>query len=322
MNLKAPRYLFGQDQSDNIVHIEDAFSKQIYSCPGCNTRLVAYKKGKKQQHFKHYEAIACNGETYLHRTAKIAFYNWYLSKVSAGEPVTIKLKRKVRCKQYSTIAHKECVTNEVAEFNLTQFFDKASLEKKYGDFTPDILLSNSNSEEVLFIEVAVTHPCDQAKIDSGIRILEFQLHSEEDIQTTLLTLPFTPNGESITAYNLVAKPLELNKCPQSCSSMVTTITIDYQGAIKTTKEPLKEAMQVNSKKVAAKVLADETKDRPSQIKKALLEAKEKGINRANCYLCTYAIGTSKLSKVQCSKKTKTILYTEAEQCGYYRAESQ
>lgn len=319
MSTKEPRYLFGQDEANNLIHINDAISKQIYCCPGCGTRLVAYKNGKKQQHFKHYEAIACNGETYLHRTAKIAFYNWYLSKVRSAEPVTIKLKRKVNCSQYSSISGQNCISEELAEFNLTKYFDTASLEKKYGEFTPDILLSSSKSDEALFIEVAVTHPCEQAKIESGIRIIEFQLHSEEDIQSTLLSLPFTPNDGSVKAYNLTAKPLELNTCPKSCDSMVTSITIDHQGAVKVLKSSLKEAMRASSDRLAAKVIVDTTEDTLYQVKKALVEAKRKGVKRPNCYLCNHASSTSQLSKISCSKKAKTILYTEAEQCGFYNA---
>lgn len=72
-------------------------------------------------------------------------------------------------------------------------------------FVADILLKRkdngeSKNNEPMFIEVAVTHPCKEEKIASGIRIIELSITQEEDIQSIVnSSFSLAPN---IQLYNI------------------------------------------------------------------------------------------------------------------------
>lgn len=319
MHLREPRYLFGLDEAENLIHVKDASAGKLYSCPGCSSRLIPHKNGHRQQHFKHFHADACNGETYLHALSKWTFLNWYRKRVSEKNPVLLELPRTIQCTRYSNVFKMVCATTEVAQFNLVQYFDEAILEHGHDRFRPDILLRNSSSKEVLFVEIAVTHPCEQDKIDSGIRIIEFHIQSEEDLET-LISSPFLINQSNIRRYNFSARPLKTTNCRDECLSDVEVLTVDDKGVV---RNPKGKCRQVGADIDRLNPVEVERVDRVSRkrqkLRDMLIRARTRGVSRLNCYLCAESRDADSLAKVLCVKKSKVFSYTEAERCGFFKA---
>ena len=74
-------------------------------------------------------------------------------------------------------------------------------EKQYGSFRPDILLKKE--DDVYFIEIYVSHPCEKPKIASGIRIIEIKPANERAEQELISgdTILSKGNNYSIEYYN-------------------------------------------------------------------------------------------------------------------------
>ena len=73
---------------------------------------------------------------------------------------------------------------------MKKWFSHAELEKSYtknGDrFVADLFCHNRKPDgQPLFIEICVTHSCEPKKIESGIKIIEFEIKSEADIDAII-----------------------------------------------------------------------------------------------------------------------------------------
>ena len=72
-------------------------------------------------------------------------------------------------------------------------------------FVPDLLWHyKKNESEPLFIEIFVTHPCSKEKTDSGVRIIEFRITSEKDINRIIGST--IQESDMVRLYNF--KPLK------------------------------------------------------------------------------------------------------------------
>lgn len=133
-------------------------------CPECGSKLVAKKGNKKIHHFSHNQENDCQGavETSLHLAAKEI-----LSQTS--EIIVPGIK------QFS--AGKLRYSKSV---KLT--FDEIIVEKRMGEFQPDIVGRIGDKE--LFIEIAVTHFIDTSKYEKlkkyGTATLEVDLSVLQD----------------------------------------------------------------------------------------------------------------------------------------------
>lgn len=103
-------------------------------------------------------------------------------------------------------------------YNLKDFYSRAVLEHHYtkdgATFVADILLkrigeTEENPLEPMFIEVAVTHPCEEEKIASGIRIIELVVEKEDDIDA-FIQHPLS-STEDTQLYNIKPTPIQGNR---------------------------------------------------------------------------------------------------------------
>lgn len=145
--------------------------------------MVPVLGAKREAHFRHKHVGDCNLETYLHRYAK-----WYIKNhFENHQHFFIEFYQRYSCCKKDDCLYRkgrniDCTKYEYTSFDLKQFYDTCELEAEYKGFIADVKLSSKAhpNREPLFIEVAVTHKCEQKKLDSGIRIIEISLPRDTD----------------------------------------------------------------------------------------------------------------------------------------------
>ena len=168
--------------ADSLVGIEQRGS---YSCAGCERELIARVNGKIQRpHFGHKAIVECNGETYLHRVAKLAFVETFRNCQTENRPFFIRFSAPRICNRFKSLIGLVCdVGSDQHEYDLTQYYTDLRVEKRHGEFIPDVSLhSTERPEDVIYIEIAVSHFLSEEKTHSGKRIIEIPVATEADIE--------------------------------------------------------------------------------------------------------------------------------------------
>lgn len=180
------KYRFAKGKQNKIVDInnlnqENKNTDRPYSCLGCNDEVIPVLGEKRVKHFRHKHVEQnCSQETYLHHLSKHLFYDVYSECLKNQEPFLIEIDVLNQCNHYQEEFCQTCSWSTSRQtFDITKYFKFISLETKLDDFIPDILLKSSKNDCV-FVEIAVTHKCDEKKIDSGYRIIEITIETEEE----------------------------------------------------------------------------------------------------------------------------------------------
>lgn len=178
-------YKFALDAWRRLVHINEAErATGPFFCPACHAEMTARLGKVRVHHFAHLPGKACFPETYLHASAKEAFIRAYTGCLNFGRPFYLLLFQKVICKACEVDLDISCSSKKLQKYDLTEYYScQPVTELDHGGFRPDVLLRKPNSDNVLFIEFAVTHRVEDQKISSKYKILEFQVTCEEDVQT-------------------------------------------------------------------------------------------------------------------------------------------
>lgn len=196
---------YAKDSGGRLISIADVDKtkgKDTYTCPGCGDEMVACQGEKKAWYFRH-KNDECSDETYLHSLAKTKIYEW----LRDAEEVKLIVEQSSLCKEYDNCFFKnemECKRSEPKSYNLKDYYDVCALEErvqvgnKY--FVPDILLKSTDiNRSSLWIEIEVTHACEKEKIQTGFRIIEFKIDSEDDI-AQIVSRPIE-RREGVVYYN-------------------------------------------------------------------------------------------------------------------------
>lgn len=77
---------------------------------------------------------------------------------------------------------------------------RAGKHDKVTGLRPDVMLYDTTGERRCYVEICVTHPCSQDKIEAGIPILEFKVQSASDIQM-LLTGAYSIKEKILRVFN-------------------------------------------------------------------------------------------------------------------------
>jgi hypothetical protein len=320
MSYRKPLYVYALDEQECLIHVNQAESGQIYACPGCKARLVLHRGLEKAEHFKHYSEDACGGETYLHKVAKRLFFANYQRALREHQSFILKLPHEVRCTNYTDIFTTACQSSEVIEFDLTRFFDHVQLEAEYDDFKPDVLLSSTTRNEVLFVEIAVTHPCEQKKIDSGFRIIEFAIRDEAELGV-LNQNAITPDDLQIKTYNINAASREITTCLANCVSEGNVLGVDAGGIVRKlqgTRQLVGSALR--DENIVAHQMLKPNDNSAEVLRRLLRKAIDKGVKCCNCYLCPHVSLSADFPRVYCLKKNIDVRYSEADHCLYYEVD--
>ena len=161
----------------NIEKIDknDRYSNAPYYCFGCGNELVANLGEIKAKHFSHKSDVNCNSETYRHKFAVASFYEMYKDCLKTKTPFHYKFEEPVSCSYFEYLTGNKCKKEIMTNYDLTKQFTVIEKEALYEGFRPDVLLSNNDKSEVIFVEMAVTHKCEKEKIEFGKRIIEITI---------------------------------------------------------------------------------------------------------------------------------------------------
>lgn len=196
---------FALDANDNLVDIRNtvAMNGKLYFCPHCHQEMITKRGNIRQWHFAH-KSDKCSYDKYLHSIAEVMIMDWFNKTTS----ISLVMDVYERCRNYDEcifVDKKYCRRLTKVRYDLKKYYSECTKEKKYGDFVADLLCENhSNPTAPIFIEIYVTHKCSPEKKKSGIRIIEFQIQSEEDILNIINSSQIT-KGINVRLYNFKRK---------------------------------------------------------------------------------------------------------------------
>ena len=191
-NRMEQHYAISSDGS--LVHISDAhLSNEDFYCPHCKCRMLKKCGNIRSWHFAHdyrYQnevVLNCSYESYLHAYAKLRLKQWF----EESPQIILHYQQKYVCKfqnycKWLDNQDNDCYTFEEKSCDLKKCLTQCQIEecvKSSSDsFRADLLWSNpANPMNNILIEIKVTHECTQKKRESKLRIIEFEVHSEEDV---------------------------------------------------------------------------------------------------------------------------------------------
>ena len=185
---------YAVSKSGVLVHINEAHeNKEDCFCPHCGCRMLKRCGNIRAWHFAHdyrYENEdykECSYESYLHAFAKLRLQQWF----EESESIILHYQQPMVCK-YA----KDCIWMESGDecsrmvkktVDLKKCLTSSTIEEavRVDDniFRADLLWSNpDNPKNDILIEIKVTHECTQKKKESHKSIIEFEVHSEEDVE--------------------------------------------------------------------------------------------------------------------------------------------
>lgn len=215
--MKALLYEYAKNEQDVFTHIDNAIKGNHYSCIVCGEPLIIKEGSKKRKHFAHKSNSKCDGESYIHKIWKKRIKDRFYSNV----PFCIKYVVGTPCKDVTTCLIKKklsdlkCNKYYVKEVDLKQEFDTCEEEVEYKGFVGDIVLTDSKrpEKEPLFIEIDYTHPCDEEKIASGIKIIEFKVENDREKPINLFEPGLWMTKEKWSLKLRDGNPYEVKRLP-------------------------------------------------------------------------------------------------------------
>ena len=168
-------------------------SSEEYFCPHCGCHMLK-KCGKiRTWHFAHDYRYAtevqrnCSYETYLHGYAKLRIKEWFYNATS----IIIHYNKTYKCADWynciwRTRNSNTCEAERIESFDLKKHLKICDIEKDFKikdtTYRPDLLWKDpENQNNFIFIEIKVSHECSDKKKNSGARIIEFEINSEDDV---------------------------------------------------------------------------------------------------------------------------------------------
>lgn len=312
---------FALNSKNDLVHINNAIKSEPYHCPYCKNKVIARQGNIREWHFAHQPLSNCSNESYLHELAKIKISQWIKksTELILHLPTDAICENNDSCKWYD---NKVCnIRNfEYSTFNLKEYYNDVSIETQYQGFVADILLANNNIHPPIFIEICVTHPCDQKKINSGIRIIEFIIENEDDINRIVNNSVIDNRQSHIRIYNFLPKPIKV-KPTETMHMRLKQFKIFKSGKmIVNTLSCKNKAIQRQKSCLLEITIPDIIQDDEFYSIGSVI-AIQNGLNIRICELCKYSNAIH--SKRICSlyKKFGTPKYhnnNPAVECRYYR----
>jgi hypothetical protein len=220
------KYRFAKNENGVLFNIEDVTSDirkaNKFFCIGCGHPMRAGLGNKNKHYFAHNNAESerlCNTETYLHKLGKQLFIDLYNKHHKEGTPFLIGTKHPGECEKESCPygLDKPCSIDFDDLLSLLPKYCHCFEEEWDEHFKPDVLLLDESGSR-LYIEIAVTHPCSAEKLDSKIPIIEFHIHSEDDLKVFSDEVLTRADNKQIDFHNI---SLPLIKVPPNCENSIT-----------------------------------------------------------------------------------------------------
>jgi hypothetical protein len=319
------QYAYALDSEGILTHVNHARRSYAYTCPGCESPLTTVLGEINAKHFRHFEEC-CSLETYLHNCAKKAFFYSYQQALNKGMPIKLELERVVFCNgaRIALLRNKaiQCQKSAPALYNLTQFFGQVELEKRdtISGMQPDVLLLDESGNRRCYVEICVSNPCSQQKIDTGIPIIEFKIQSSADIQM-LLSGSYSFKDGRVKLFNWFPPPQTENICSGICSFGSVEMSIwglSNSGRLNEqtmllNKVPLSSNSEVNTWPRSFR------NDELVENLRTFLRHTDPHTEFANCILCNKS-SLWESGYLYCRSKAKQVPYTEARQCANYEVD--
>lgn len=165
-----------------------------YTCPYCKKELRPRLGAKNRHCFAHRKGESCELDRYIHTTAE----RLLKEKWDRDEPFEICMNVKSECVYIRNCIfyrrhNKGCVSEEMKTFDLKKQYNRCEVEKKYGDFIPDLCLyDDTGHHDPIFIEIWSKHKNSDAKASSKHKIIEIRLRTVAEMEE----LPKHPITES------------------------------------------------------------------------------------------------------------------------------
>ncbi len=188
---------YAVSKNDVLTHINEAYkTTEDYFCPNCGCRMIKRCGKKREWHFAHYpkyqneEIKECSHESYLHAYSKLRLKHWF----EESKSIILHYQQRKVCKHSTNCFWREnrdqCSRLEEKTFDLKTRLTTCSLEETVfvdeDKYRADLLWSDPNNpKNDILIEIKVTHGCTQKKRKSGKQIIEFEVHSEEDVENII-----------------------------------------------------------------------------------------------------------------------------------------
>lgn len=183
--------------NEHVVNIDEVTKESRksskFTCLGCGHEMVAVLGEVREHHFRHKNNENCSNETYLHNLAKKRIKEIF----DSNEHFHVLYAAANSCEHFDSCPFHRCKKEFKWPLDLKEYFDTCEIEKGCGGFRPDILLTHSeHPNRKLFIEINVNHPCSDEKLNSGSRIVEIDVVSEQTI-----IYPFDEGFEHFHFFN-------------------------------------------------------------------------------------------------------------------------
>lgn len=189
------------DSNGNLVSASEALKHQDYYCI-CNTchgRMRLVEGPMVQPHFRHIDPnVNHPNETFLHEYAK----HHIAQQISCSEQFFISYTIEEKCcKEICGFDRKNCNLQKFDRWDIKQYgYNTVVIEKNVktekGPFTPDVLIeSHRFPDNPIFIEVEVTNPCTDEKLQSGYRIIEIKLPEDYNMMEHPLKIDSLKEGD-------------------------------------------------------------------------------------------------------------------------------
>lgn len=194
---------FALDMNGSLIEIHRVNEGQQYFCPHCHKEMIS-KCGKiRQWHFAH-KTDKCSYDKYLHSIAEMMIKDWF----NKNESIMLIMDAWEKCNMYDECKFRheyDCKRKATKQINLKKYYSICEKEQGFGGFVADLLCKNPQRlDDPIFIEILVTHECSQEKKNSGIRIIEIEIQSEEDILNIVHSSQIA-EGDTVHLYNFNPK---------------------------------------------------------------------------------------------------------------------
>ena len=330
------KYKYAKDGNEKLIDIDSLNEENRvmskFFCISCGNELIARLGKIKVHHFAHKMVVSCSGETYLHLLGKQLFFENYTECLNTERPFTIEIYQKRTCNHFENELGLKCKQPKVTtKFDLTQFFDKISIETRESSFIPDIMLTSKNGKEKVFVEIAVTHISTEEKLNSNYRIIEVDIENEDDFE------PIKRKYLSVTGSNVKFKNFKTNEinaslCNGQCKIDYNFFTIDTDGRCLLKQRNLRQIKnQLAIEKdgiVKYEISKDNGRNYSDIFKKGVATFSQQNLKVKNCFVCRYHAENNswqyyenttsvpifcKFLKIKCNSN-------QAVSCGYFKLE--
>lgn len=286
---------YARNSEHNTIDVQTLLNENNKSerlfCLSCDREMTAKLGAQREWHFAHKHdglALNCSQETYLHNAAKNLLYENIQKRLQQNQQYLLPITRPIVCDKchFPFSPYQDCVLGkDNSNFDLLSKFREARLESYVAGFKPDICLSSNEAK--LFIEIAVSHRVEQAKIDSGYRIIEIEISSEADLKHLSSDI-LNPRLLIINRYNFESKPIRKSIKPTECTQGDKRRFILYKSG-KSVIAPKMSYYEVTKLSESALYIADIPDELPESeaYLKELSKVARYNLKITNCHFCRY-----------------------------------